>query len=120
MMPMTPSGTRIWPTWMPLGRNFMFEISPIGSGSATIWRRPSTMVAMALSDSARRSSRAGARPAARAASRSRAFAATQCRRVALDGVGDQEQRAVAGGAVGARHRARGRARLAADLLHVIR
>jgi len=75
MMPITPSGTRIWPTWMPLGRDFMFEISPIGSGKVAIWRRPSTMVAIAAGDSARRSSSAGARPAARAASRSSALAA---------------------------------------------
>src|SRR5450830_1514884 len=71
MMPMTPSGTRICPTWMPVGRYFMFEISPIGSASAAICVKPSTMVAIAASDRVRRSSMAGARPAAAAASRSR-------------------------------------------------
>src|SRR5471032_2646845 len=75
MMPMTPSGTRIWPTWMPDGRNLRPLISPMGSGSATIWRRPSTMVAMAESDRVRRSTSAGARPAATAASRSSWLAA---------------------------------------------
>jgi hypothetical protein len=105
MMPITPSGTRIWPTWMPLGRDFMFEISPIGSGSARSGAGLRPWWRWRLSDRARRSSSAGARPAARAASRSSPLAAA-ARGVAFDGLGDQEQRAVARGAVGARHRAR--------------
>jgi len=55
---------------MPVGRYFIFEISPIGSGRATICSSPAIMVAMACSDSVRRSSIAGARPLARAVSRS--------------------------------------------------
>jgi hypothetical protein len=60
---------------MPVGRYFMFEISPIGSGSATICSSPSAMVAIALSDSVRRSSSASAKPFVFAASRSFRFAA---------------------------------------------
>ena len=45
-MPNTPSGTRIWPTLMPLGRWRRFVISPIGSGIAAICSQPSATVSM--------------------------------------------------------------------------
>src|SRR5690606_11411183 len=75
MMPITPSGTRICATRMPLGRRVLAVIVPTGSGSAAIWRRPLIMRSRLLSDSVRRSSRAGSSPAARAASTSCALAA---------------------------------------------
>jgi len=75
MMPITPSGTRIWPTWIPLGRNFRLEISPIGSDRETICSNPSAMVAIALSDKLSRSSIASDRPLLRAAVRSCSLAA---------------------------------------------
>ena len=45
-MPNTPSGTRIWPTLMPLGRRLTPVISPIGSGIAAICSQPSATVSM--------------------------------------------------------------------------
>ena len=76
MMPMTPSGTRILPTWMPEGRYFMSDISPIGSASAAIWRRPSAMPLMVFSVKVRRSTEASSSPLAFAAATSCAFAAS--------------------------------------------
>ncbi|KAG1242979.1 hypothetical protein G6F65_022708 [Rhizopus arrhizus] len=72
---MTPSGTRIWATRMPLGRTVVAVMLPIGSGKAAIWRNPSAMWARVLSDSVRRSSSAGSRPLARAAATSCSLAA---------------------------------------------
>ncbi|MGF6876583.1 hypothetical protein OKW35_006062 [Paraburkholderia sp. MM5477-R1] len=60
---------------MPLGRYFRLLISPIGSASAATWRRPSTIVFSALSDSVNRSMNAASWPLPRARSRSRALAA---------------------------------------------
>ena len=74
MMPITPRGTRIWPTWMPLGRDFMFEISPIGSGIAASCSQPSAQVSMIFGVSLRRSTIGADRPAAVARSMSRALA----------------------------------------------
>jgi hypothetical protein len=47
-MPNTPSGTRIWPTLMPLGRRLTPVISPTGSGMAASCSQPSATVAMTL------------------------------------------------------------------------
>ena len=46
MMPTTPSGTRMRPTWMPVGRKRRSVISPTGSGSAAICARPSAIAAI--------------------------------------------------------------------------
>ncbi len=73
-MPNTPSGTRIWPTAMPLGRRRRVVISPIGSGIAASCSQPSATVSITLSVRRRRSTRGSARPAACAASMSRALA----------------------------------------------
>src|SRR5438105_10843802 len=70
-MPKTPSGTRIWPTEMPLGRWRRLTISPIGSGIAAICSQPSATVSMIFGVSLRRSTIGAARPAACAASMSR-------------------------------------------------
>src|SRR5690606_7494582 len=88
MMPMTPSGTRICATRMPLGRMAVAPRLPMGSGMSAICSRPAAMVSMALSDSFRRSSRAGASWFFSAAARSRAFSACKaalscCRRAAM-------------------------------------
>jgi len=80
MMPITPSGTRILPSWMPEGRRLMSLISPTGSGSAATCSRPAAMDSMPFSSSVRRSISAGSRPAARASSRSCALAASSSAR----------------------------------------
>ena len=72
-MPNTPSGTRIWPTLMPLGRRRRWVISPIGSGMAAICSQPSATVSMIFGVSFRRSTIGSAKPAAWAASTSRVF-----------------------------------------------
>src|ERR1051325_9181065 len=56
MMPTTPSGTRILPTWMPDGRSLRSVISPTGSGRFAIWITPSAIAAMRSSLSCSRSS----------------------------------------------------------------
>jgi hypothetical protein len=119
MMPITPSGTRIRPTWMPLGRNLRSLISPTGSGSAATCSTPSAIAATPLAESVRRSSSAGSRPAAMRGGQILLIGGDQ--RVALpaDGRGDGAQGAVLGIAVGTRHEARRLARLLADGLHVL-
>jgi len=75
-MPNTPSGTRIWPTLMPLGRRFRPVISPIGSAIAASCTQPSATVSMMAGVSCRRSNSGAVRLALwRAASRSCALAA---------------------------------------------
>src|SRR5438552_3746155 len=74
-VPTTPSGTRMRPTWIPDGRYLRSAISPIGSGRATICRRPSAIASMPDCGSVRRSTNAASSPAARDASTSRALAA---------------------------------------------
>ena len=78
-MPNTPSGTRIRPTWMPLGRLRRSVISPIGSGIAAICSQPWATVSRPESVSFRRSTSGAARPAASAAAMSSAFAACSAR-----------------------------------------
>ena len=80
MMPTTPRGTRILPTWMPLGRRFISVIAPMGSGRAATWRRPSIMLWMVLSDSSKRSSSAGSKPLSRPRCISNALAALRAAR----------------------------------------
>ena len=56
-MPKTPSGTRIWPTLMPLGRRLTPVISPTGSGIAASCSQPSATVSMICGVSFKRSSK---------------------------------------------------------------
>ena len=85
MIPITPSGTRIRPTCNPEGRIRISPISPTGSGSAAIWRKPSAIDRMRASVSSSRSSRGAARPPDRPLSRSRRFAAwMSCIRSAIE------------------------------------
>ena len=74
-MPNTPSGTRIWPTLMPLGRRLTLLISPTGSAMVAICSQPRATVSMTLGPSFRRSTIASARPLLRAACRSSSLAA---------------------------------------------
>src|ERR1700682_6354957 len=76
-MPTTPSGTRICPTWMPLGRTLSSLISPTGSASAAISRTPSAIAATLAATSVSRSTNAASLPAARAAATSSALAASR-------------------------------------------
>src|SRR5207245_2465108 len=55
MMPMTPIGTRMRPTCIPLGRRHIFVTSPTGSGSAATSRRPTAISLMRLVFSVSRS-----------------------------------------------------------------
>jgi hypothetical protein len=73
-MPNTPSGTRICPTLMPVGRRFTPVISPIGSGMAASCSQPSATVSRTFGVRRRRSTIGAARPAASAAAMSRALA----------------------------------------------
>src|SRR3989454_9482722 len=75
MMPTTPKGTRIRPTWMPVGRYLRSLISPTGSGSAAICRRPSAIAATVAGFKVRRSTNAASLPVARAPATSWALAA---------------------------------------------
>jgi len=75
MIPITPSGTRIMPTWMPEGRNARSSISPMGSRKAAISRSPSAIAPIVFGVSVRRSTKASSCPAARAAATSSALAA---------------------------------------------
>ena len=63
IMPNTPSGTRMWPTLMPLGRRLRPVISPTGSGMAAICSQPCATVSMMLGVSFKRSTRGAAKPA---------------------------------------------------------
>src|SRR5438094_586060 len=75
MIAITPSGTRMRPTWMPDGRYASPVTSPTGSGSFATSRSPSAIASIALAVSVRRSMKASSRPSARAAFTSCAFAA---------------------------------------------
>src|SRR2546428_5680146 len=70
MKPMTPRGTGTRAISRPLGRRQASTVSPTGSGSAAISRRPAAIVSMRASVSVRRSRNARGWPAARARSRS--------------------------------------------------
>src|SRR2546421_212846 len=70
MKPITPSGTRTRAISRPVGRRHASTVSPTGSGSAAISRRPAAMVSMRTSVSVRRSRKARGTPVARARSRS--------------------------------------------------
>jgi hypothetical protein len=80
-MPNTPSGTRMRPTWMPLGRRFISVISPTGSGIAASCSQPSATVSRACAVSCKRSTIGAANPAACAAATS--FALAACKAAAL-------------------------------------
>src|ERR1022692_347310 len=75
-MPTTPSGTRICPTWMPLGRNFRSLISPTGSARVAISRSPSAIAATPDAVRVSRSTNAASLPDSRAAATSFALAAS--------------------------------------------
>ena len=72
----TPSGSRIFVMWMPLGRSRSISVSPTGSGSSATYRTPSTIALKRAGVSVRRSTIDGARPFAFAAATSSAFAAS--------------------------------------------
>src|SRR6266568_1563218 len=75
MTPITPSGTRILPTRIPLGCSRNSLISPTGSGSFATCSRPCAMLSMLFSVSVRRSMNAASLPTTRAPFASSAFAA---------------------------------------------
>src|SRR5262245_61768316 len=76
MMPMTPSGTRIRPTLMPLGRWTRSVISLIGSVRRATCSTPSAIASTDLSVTARRSTNAASSPDARARATSCALIST--------------------------------------------
>src|SRR3990170_3353980 len=71
---MTPMGTRIRPTSIPLGRRVRSRIAPTGSGRPVTCRTPVAIALIRADVSRRRSMKAGRRPCASAAWTSRAFA----------------------------------------------
>src|SRR5258706_4015568 len=75
MIAITPSGTRMRPTWMPEGRYASEVISPTGSGSFATSRSPADIASIPFAGSARRSMKASSRPSERAAFTSCALAA---------------------------------------------
>jgi hypothetical protein len=76
MMPITPIGTRMRATSMPVGRFTRSEIAPTGSGSCATCSRPAAICSMSLSVSVRRSTKAASRPSFFACSTSSRLAAS--------------------------------------------
>ena len=118
MMPTTPSGTRILPTWMPLGRYLRSVISPTGSGSAAICSRPSAMARISWALSVRRSTKAASCPAVLAAATSCSVGREQAGFVALHRVGHRQQCRILVGRVRAREFSCRGARGSAHVAHV--
>ncbi len=81
MIPMTPRGTRILPSLIPLGRSVSSVVSPIGSASLATCCSPSIIPSMRASLSSKRSTNAGSRPFSRPFFKSRKFAAKTCWRL---------------------------------------
>src|SRR6266699_2676035 len=117
MTPITPSGTRILPTRIPLGCSRNSLISPTGSGSFATCSRPCAMLSMLFSVSVRRSMNAvlarDARPLRVIGVRGEKLAALAADRLRHSGEG-----AVLGTRVGAGELARCDSCPAADLEHV--
>ena len=109
MIPTTPNGTLMRPTWMPVGREWTPVISPTGSGRAAISASPWAIASIRASVSSRRSARAAS--SARPASRSRRLAARSAGRPARIACAVASRRAVArrGGRSGKHARRRTRA-----------
>jgi len=62
MMPITPSGTRMRPTSMPVGRRASSLILPTGSSSAAMSSSPAAICSTVFGVSVRRSTNAASRP----------------------------------------------------------
>ena len=118
MMPTTPSGTRIHPTWMPDGRYLRSVISPTGSGSAAMASSPAAIAAIVSASSVSRSTKAASWPAAVAAATSSALAAISAAASSRSAVAMAISAAFFVPRVGPRDLARGGARRRADALHV--
>ena len=76
------------PTWMPVGRNFMSLIAPIGSASVAICSRPWAMVSTALSDERQAVEHRGIEPFGAAGLEVLGVRCLQARLVAADRSGD--------------------------------
>ena len=117
-MPKTPSGTRMRPTLMPLGRRCTPLISPTGSGIAASCSQPSATVSMICGVSLSRSTSGAARPPACAADNVLGVGRLQGGGAGAQAPRERQQRSVPGCRRRRRHRARRRARGRADLGHV--
>src|SRR3954468_14687507 len=76
MMPMTPIGTRMRATSIPVGRLVRSEIAPTGSCSAATCSTPSAMCSTERASSVRRSMKAASHPSLRACATSALLATT--------------------------------------------
>ena len=96
MMPTTPSGTRIFPTWMPVGRNLRSVISPTGSASAATASTPCAIASIVAGVERQPVDERSVLPARARGGDVFGVRGEQLRCVATDRGGDRAQRRVLG------------------------